>query len=181
MFSFQGTSPARVPEPKGKAKGVAALRKEEVRKCTSTCEASAWNGKRNCRKLSTKAGTEAWKQAEGNADQWKPKGRSSTGKNRCEGKPGRREKKKQRLSSQNLNGNRTKERGTQGKHLREVERRKKVSTCGTAVGAKQGRAKGNKQKAEYEEPKEMHGKPGKTIGRKPKNRKGKRSNPDNQL
>ena len=49
------------------------------------------------------------------------------------------------------------------------------------MGAKQGRTKGNKQKAEYEEPKEMHGKPGKTIGRKPKNRKGKRSNPDNQL
>ena len=68
MFSFQGTSPARVPEPKAKAKGVAVLRKEEVRKCTSTCEASTWNGKRNCRKLSTKAEREAWKQAERKAD-----------------------------------------------------------------------------------------------------------------
>ena len=55
------------------------------------------------------------------------------------------------------------------RHLREVERRKKVITCGTAVGAKQGRAKGNKQKAESTEPEkkaretrpEIRGKPGK--------------------
>ena len=38
------------------------------------------------------------------------------------------------------------------RHLREIERWKKVITCGTAVGAKQGRAKGNKQKAESTEP-----------------------------
>ena len=31
---------------------------------------------------------------------------------------------------------------------------KKGSTCETAVGAKQGRMKGNKQEAEYEEPRE---------------------------
>ena len=30
-----------------------------------------------------------------------------------------------------------------------------VSTCGTAVGAKQGRTKGNEQKAEYIEPERM--------------------------
>ena len=36
----------------------------------------------------------------------------------------------------------------------------KGSTCGTAVGAKQGRTKGNKQKAEYLESDGMHGKPG---------------------
>ena len=138
MFSFQGTSPARVPEPKAKAKGVAVLRKEEAGKCTSTCEASAWNGKRNCRKLSTKAGTEAWKQAEGNADQRKPKGRSSTGKNRCEGKLGRREKKKQRLSSQNLNGNRTKEKGNARKTpqgSRKTEKGEHLwNSCGSEAG-----------------------------------------------
>ena len=36
----------------------------------------------------------------------------------------------------------------------------KGSTCGTAVGAKQGRAKGNKQKAKHSESDRMHGKPG---------------------
>ena len=36
----------------------------------------------------------------------------------------------------------------------------KGSTCGTAVGAKQGRTKGNKQKAKYSESDGMHGKPG---------------------
>ena len=35
-----------------------------------------------------------------------------------------------------------------------------MSTCGTAVGAKQGRAKGNKQNAEYLESDGKHGKPG---------------------
>ena len=40
------------------------------------------------------------------------------------------------------------------------ERKQKVSTCGTAVGAKQGRTKGNKQKAKYIEPERGHGKPG---------------------
>ena len=37
---------------------------------------------------------------------------------------------------------------------------RKGSTCGTAVGAKQGRTKGNKQKAEYLESDGKHGKPG---------------------
>ena len=36
----------------------------------------------------------------------------------------------------------------------------KGSTCGTAVGAKQGRTKGNEQKAEYLESDGRHGKPG---------------------
>ena len=40
----------------------------------------------------------------------------------------------------------------------------KGSTSGTAVGAKLGRTKGNKQKAEYIEPEEWHGKPGRTEG-----------------
>ena len=40
----------------------------------------------------------------------------------------------------------------------------KGSTCGTAVGAKQGRTKGNAQKAEYLEPDGMHGKPGRKEG-----------------
>ena len=42
----------------------------------------------------------------------------------------------------------------------------KGSTCGTAVGAKQGRTKGNKQKAEYLEPERRHGKPGREEGGK---------------
>ena len=40
----------------------------------------------------------------------------------------------------------------------------KGSTCGTAVGAKQGRTKGNIQKAKYTEPERRHGKPGREEG-----------------
>ena len=40
----------------------------------------------------------------------------------------------------------------------------KGSTCGTAVGAKQGRTKGNEQKAEYLEPERRHGKLGREEG-----------------
>ena len=50
----------------------------------------------------------------------------------------------------------------------------KASTCGTAVGAKQGRAKGNLQKAKYQELKGKYGKPDGTErekGRKLKSRK----------
>ena len=42
----------------------------------------------------------------------------------------------------------------------------KGSTCGTAVGAKQGRTKGNEQKAKYLEPGRRHGKPGREEGEK---------------
>ena len=48
----------------------------------------------------------------------------------------------------------------------------KGSTCGTAVGAKQGRTKGNKQKAEYLESEEMHGKPGRTEEEKQRSENG---------
>ena len=40
----------------------------------------------------------------------------------------------------------------------------KGSTSGTAVGAKLGRTKGNKQEAEYTEPEGRHGKPGRGEG-----------------
>ena len=40
------------------------------------------------------------------------------------------------------------------------EAEKKVSTGGTAVGAKPGGTKGNKQEAEYTEPERWHGKSG---------------------
>ena len=46
-----------------------------------------------------------------------------------------------------------------------------MSTCGTAVGAKQGRTKGNKQEAKYTEPERKHGKPGWKEGEKPEKRK----------
>ena len=38
-----------------------------------------------------------------------------------------------------------------------VEVKATASTCGTAVGAKQGRTKGNEQKAEYENLEGRHG------------------------
>ena len=46
----------------------------------------------------------------------------------------------------------------------------KGSTCGTAVGAKQGRTKGNKQKAEYRNREGMHGRPGRRERGKRKKR-----------
>ena len=54
-----------------------------------------------------------------------------------------------RLSSQNRNRSRRKEAEGKGKARK---RKHKGSTGGTAVGAKPGRMKGNKQEAEYEEP-----------------------------
>ena len=59
------------------------------------------------------------------------------------------EKKKQRLSSQNRNRSGRKKAESEGKARR---REQKGSTGGTAVGAKPGGMKRNKQKAEYEEP-----------------------------
>ena len=57
-------------------------------------------------------------------------------------------RKNGKLSSQNQ-AKRTKESGSEGKARK---RKQKGSTGGTAVGAKPGRMKGNKQKAKYEEP-----------------------------
>ena len=70
-------------------------------------------------------------------------------RNRRQGKTGRREKKDGRLSSQNRA-----EADERKQKAREKDRKRKhkVSTGGTAVGAKPGRTKGNKQKAEYKEP-----------------------------
>ena len=68
----------------------------------------------------------------------------------CEGESGKKEeRKKQRLSSQNRNRSRRKKAEGKGKARR---RERKGSTSGTAVGAKLGGMKGNKQKAEYKEP-----------------------------
>ena len=67
-----------------------------------------------------------------------------------------------KLSSEMLKRKRTKE----SKKGREKARKRKQkgSTSGTAVGAKLGRTKGNKQEAEYTEPEGRHGKPGRGEG-----------------
>ena len=62
-------------------------------------------------------------------------------------KPGRTERKNRGLSSQNRKKCGRKEADRKGKGRR---RKRKASTRGTAVGAKRGRTKGNKQEAEYE-------------------------------
>ena len=49
------------------------------------------------------------------------------------------------------------------------------------MGAKPGRMKGNKQKAEYEETKGKHGKPGGTEVEKQGSRKTERQHPKEQL
>ena len=56
------------------------------------------------------------------------------------------ERKKQKLSSENLKRKLTRERRSQGSALKE---KSKGITCETAVGVKQGSTKGNKQKAKY--------------------------------
>ena len=126
------------------------LRKEEAGSCKSTCEAKATKRERELQesqvpKLERRHGNRSErKRISGSRKTEAAPERTTVRGSREEGNG-----RNSRLSSQNLNANRTKGRGAQGKHLREVERRKKVSTCGTAVGAKQGRTKGNKQKAEY--------------------------------
>ena len=64
-------------------------------------------------------------------------------------KPGRAERKNRGLSSQNRNRRGRKK--PEGK-----EKARKGSTRGTAVGAKRGRAKGNEQRAEYENQERRH-------------------------
>ena len=99
------------------------------------------NGERNCRKLSTGIGRKAWKQAERKrkeAPKEPPTGENGKkGKERTEGQVVRTKRK------------RTKESRSKGKARK---RKHKGSTGGTAVGVKPGGMKGNKQKAEYEEP-----------------------------
>ena len=83
-----------------------------------------------------------------------------------------------RLSSQNRKRSGRKKAEKKGKMLKRREpkgERSQASTCGTAVGAKQGRTKGNKQKAKYTEPERWHGKPGREQGEKPGKRERNRS------
>ncbi len=91
----------------------------------------------------------------------KQKGKNRHRKNHCEGKTGSRERKAQRLSSQEPGRKRTKESGMKGK---DRKRKQKVSTSGTAAGAKLGRTKGNKQEAKYIDPDGVNGKPVRTEG-----------------
>ena len=96
--------------------------------------------------------------ATGRTEEEKQGGRKAEGqhrRNRRQGKTGRREKKDGRLSSQNQ-GKADERKRTEGKAQK---RKQKGSTGGTAVGAKPGRMKGNRQKAEYEETEAKYGKP----------------------
>ena len=83
-----------------------------------------------------------------------------------------------RLSSQNRKRSGRKEADWKGKARK---REQKGSTGGTAVGAKSGRMKGNKQKAEYLKTEGKHGKPGGTEVEKPGSRKAERQHPKKQL
>ena len=78
-------------------------------------------------------------------------------------------RKNGRLSSEMLRWKRTKDKRKSGTDPGgEIQ---KGSTCGTAVGAKQGRTKGNEQKLEYAEPDEADGKPAVDEGEKRRGRK----------
>ena len=136
-----------IPEPKAKAKGNgrAGNRRPEAEVAPVRRNSEAEKGIAG--KLSTKAEPDAWKQAVRKADKSTGKTQQSR-ENREEGK-----RRDERLSSQNLNRTGRKK-GTARGYIRRKRLRgigSNVSTCGTAVGAKQGRTKGNKQKAEYAE------------------------------
>ena len=96
--------PAQNPEPKAKAtgNGRAGNRRPAAEVAPVMRNSAAEKG--NAGRLSNRTGREAWKQAERKG---KSKGTKETGEHRrthCEGETGRGERKKQRLSSQNLNG-----------------------------------------------------------------------------
>ena len=88
----------------------------------------------------------------------------------CEAEPGSAERKNSGLSSQNRNRSGRKKAEGKGKGRK---RKQKASTCGTAVGAKQGRMKGNEQRAEYENLEGRHERSGWREQGKPKKRKRK--------
>ena len=69
-----------------------------------------------------------------------------------------------------LKRKRTKESGSQAPT---PEENQKGITCGTAVGAKQGRTKGNKQKAKYRSREGMHERSGRIERGEPKKRERK--------
>ena len=80
---------------KRKPRGMAAL-ETGGQKLRSACDTKQPQGERKRRKLSTGIGRKAWKQARRKR---KAKGTQGTGehrKNRCQGRTGRREKKKQK-------------------------------------------------------------------------------------
>ena len=89
----------------------------------------------------------------------KPKGEPKHRESHCEAGTERKGNGRNRkLSSQEPEEKRTKESRKEGEKV--GAQKAKTSTCGTAVGVKQGRAKENKQKAEYKNQERMHGKPG---------------------
>ena len=106
--------PGRHPKGKAGAWKVAPVRRNTLEKGSAG-------------RPSTKAEREAWKQAERNADKrkWTKGNGSGTGKNHCEGKPGRRERKKQRLSSQSLKRKQTKGSRSKGRMPKEAEETKR--------------------------------------------------------
>ena len=81
------------------------------------------------------------------------------------------ERKNRKLSSKNRKRSGRKEVDWKGKARR---RKQKGGTGGTAVGAKPGRMKGNKQKAEYLKMEGKHGKPGGTEVEEQGSRKAER-------
>ena len=95
----------------------------------------------------------AWRRAEGQRKATGTKGTVAHRENRRQGRSGRGEKKDGKLSSQKQAEANERERKAGGKARKRSgreEAEKKGSTGGTAVGAKPGRMKGNKQEAEYE-------------------------------
>ena len=121
----------------------------------SHCVAKQEKVERKRRKLSTGIGRDAWKQAKR-----KRKGRGRKKPTSTEGTADRGDReegkrKSGRLSSQKRAEGDERNRKASRKARKRSGRKeaeKKGSTGGTAVGAKPGRMKRNKQKAEYEEP-----------------------------
>ena len=150
MFSFQGVSPE--PEyrslkrkPRQAAEDEGAILSERSAEEVAPVRRNFNSGKGNCREAEYQGRPERMETGVRDG------GKTGTGVPDCEGKPGRRERKKQRLSSRGSKPDvDERKRAARARVERNRRRRRggEAITCGTAVGAKQGRMKGNKQRAE---------------------------------
>ena len=98
----------------------------------------------------------------------------STGGTAARGEREEGKRKRRRLSSQKQ-AEADERKRKQGKTPKESRKTEKVSTCGTAVGAKQGRTKGNEQKAEYRNREGRHERSGQRERGEPRKRERTRS------
>ena len=150
MFSFQGVSPkleyrSLKRKPRQAAEDEGVIPSERSAEEVAPVRRNFNSGKRNCREAEYRNP----KLTHGNRREERRK--IGTGGTHREGKPGRREKKERKLSSRGSKPDVDERKRAAREHAKGKRRKRRgldASTCGTAVGARQGRAKGNEQQAE---------------------------------